>query len=340
MSIGAREQAAATAFGCSIEPEPPCWVLWKARASLADLQSRGIPIPPTRAAQLQSEAQELHQELQECTCLICKSRGIPNATAQENISEENAIPAAPCWYTFLGIPPARAAQLHSEAQEAATTEGCRNCSKPWKSWKEVQEELEQAQDDLQEVQYESRKLQQDLQEVQEVHHMLKKPMAFCRKRARSEELPCERARSEDYAVHKVWTCSRCSRIEMLDHKTDTCKSWVCGNPCKTSVCEDGALGVRCVCEDGACDGNMLFNAGDTSLFGGGLKSLSMVNHDRRFFGRCSECYSMNEFQRVQQPCNERVLCAYTACLQPCKGIMIIVKLLSEINQSTHQGRTD
>ena len=65
MSIGAREQAAATAFGCSIEPEPPCWVLWKARASLADLQSRGIPIPPTRAAQLQSEAQELHQELQE-----------------------------------------------------------------------------------------------------------------------------------------------------------------------------------------------------------------------------------------------------------------------------------
>ena len=147
MSIGAREQAAATAFGCSIEPEPPCWVLWKARASLADLQSRGIPIPPTRAAQLQSEAQELHQELQECTCLICKSRGIPNATAQENISEENAIPAAPCWYTFLGIPPARAAQLHSEAQEAATTEGCRNCSKIRNNLQEVQEELEQAQDD-------------------------------------------------------------------------------------------------------------------------------------------------------------------------------------------------
>ena len=155
-------------------------------------------------------------------------------------------------------------------------------------------------------------------------------MSFCRKRARSEEWPCERARSEEYAeVHtyivcKVWTCSRCSRMEKLDHKTDTIKSWVCGSPYKTSV-------VRGVWEDGSCDGNMLFNAGATSAFGGGLKSLSMVNHDRRFFGRCSECYSMNEFQRVQQPCNERVLCAYTkpACLQPCKGIMIIVEIMSE-----------
>jgi hypothetical protein len=113
-------------------------------------------------------------------------------------------------------------------------------------------------------------------------------------------------------------------MEKLDHKTDTIKSWVCGSPYKTSV-------VRGVWEDGSCDGNMLFNAGATSAFGGGLKSLSMVNHDRRFFGRCSECYSMNEFQRVQQPCNERVLCAYTkpACLQPCKGIMIIVEIMSE-----------
>ena len=57
-----------------------------------------------------------------------------NATAQENIAEENTI-EVPCWYTFLGIPPARAAQLHSEAQEA-------------------------------------QELHQELQELQEVHQML------------------------------------------------------------------------------------------------------------------------------------------------------------------------
>ena len=90
-----------------------------------------------------------------------------------------------------------------------------------------------------------------------------KPMSFCRKRARSEEWPCERARSEEYAdVHtyivcKVWTCSRCSRMEKLDHKTDTSKSWVCESPYKTSS-------VRGVWEDGSCDGNMLFNAEATS----------------------------------------------------------------------------
>ena len=40
-----------------------------------------------------------------------------NATAQKNIAEETNI-NVPCWCEFLGIPPARAAQLHSEAQEA------------------------------------------------------------------------------------------------------------------------------------------------------------------------------------------------------------------------------
>ena len=35
--------------------------------------------------------------------------------------------------------------------------------------------------------------------------------------------------------------------------------------------------------------------------------------------------------KVQQPCNKLVLCPYStpACLQPCKDIMIIVKILSE-----------
>ena len=60
------------------------------------------------------------------------------------------------------------------------------------------------------------------------------------------------------------------------------------------------------------------------MFGGGLKSLRMFNHDRRFCWRCSECYSMNVFQRVPQPCNERMLCVHTACFQQCKGIMIII----------------
>ena len=129
-------------------------------------------------------------------------------------------------------------------------------------------------------------------------------MPFCRKRARSEDsavaaetiahtllgpdstvaaLHGSNRFAGVHLVHdpmivfKVWTCSRCSRMQKLDHKTDTSKSWVCGSPCKTSV-------VRGVWEDGLCDGKMLFNAQTTSIFGGGLKSLSMVDHDRRFFG--------------------------------------------------------
>ena len=85
-----------------------------------------------------------------------------------------------CRYAVLGIPPARAAQLHSEAaQEAATTEGCMNCIKRRKmlrqaldefqevqeELREVQEELRQALDEFQDVQQEGMKLQQHLQEV-------------------------------------------------------------------------------------------------------------------------------------------------------------------------------
>ena len=59
-------------------------------------------------------------------------------------------------------------------------------------------------------------------------------------------------------VFKVWTCSRCSRMQKLHHKTGTSKSWVCGNPGKRCV-------VRDVWEDGSCDGTMLFNAETTSI---------------------------------------------------------------------------
>ena len=38
-----REQAAPKAFGCSIEPAPPCWLNWTAGASQADMESRSIP---------------------------------------------------------------------------------------------------------------------------------------------------------------------------------------------------------------------------------------------------------------------------------------------------------
>ena len=62
-------------------------------------------------------ARELVEGVQK-SVLIAEQNSIEvNATAQENIAEENNI-EVPCWYTFLGIPPARAAQLHSEAQEA------------------------------------------------------------------------------------------------------------------------------------------------------------------------------------------------------------------------------
>ena len=82
-------------------------------------------------------ARELVEGVQK-SVLIAEQNSIEvNAMAQENIAEENNI-EVPCWYTFLGIPPARAAQLHSEAQEAATTEGCRNCSKRRKELQEVQ----------------------------------------------------------------------------------------------------------------------------------------------------------------------------------------------------------
>ena len=62
-------------------------------------------------------ARELVEGVQK-SVLIAEQNSIEvNAMAQENIAEENNI-EVPCWYTFLGIPPARAAQLHSEAQEA------------------------------------------------------------------------------------------------------------------------------------------------------------------------------------------------------------------------------
>ena len=62
-------------------------------------------------------ARELVEGVQK-SVLIAEQNSIEvNATAQENIAEENNI-EVPCWYTFLGIPPARAAQLHSGAQEA------------------------------------------------------------------------------------------------------------------------------------------------------------------------------------------------------------------------------
>ena len=62
-------------------------------------------------------ARELVEGVQK-SVLIAEQNSIEvNATAQENIAEENNI-EVPCWYTFLGIPPARAAKLHSEAQEA------------------------------------------------------------------------------------------------------------------------------------------------------------------------------------------------------------------------------
>ena len=62
-------------------------------------------------------ARELVEGVQK-SVLIAEQNSIEvNATAQENIAEENNI-EVPCWYTFLGIPSARAAQLHShEAQE-------------------------------------------------------------------------------------------------------------------------------------------------------------------------------------------------------------------------------
>ena len=37
-----REQAAPKAFGCSIEPAPPCWLNWTAGASQADMESRSF----------------------------------------------------------------------------------------------------------------------------------------------------------------------------------------------------------------------------------------------------------------------------------------------------------
>ena len=77
---------------------------------------------------------------------------------------------------------------------------------------------------------------------------------------------------------KKWACNRCGRIETVDIKTDTTMSWVCGNPLQNSVMKEG----KHFWEDGSCDGTMLFNANTTSLFGGGLKTLNMVKHDRLF----------------------------------------------------------
>ena len=117
--------------------------------------------------------QMLHQELQEV-------QGIPIPPTRKHRkllpqSQSRPIAFRSCYHQqgSAGHPNPNPAQLHSEAQEAATTEGCRNCSKRRKELQEVQEELRQVQDDLQEVQHEGRKLQQDLQEVQEVHQMLK-----------------------------------------------------------------------------------------------------------------------------------------------------------------------
>ena len=108
--------------------------------------------------------QMLHQELQEV-------QGIPIPPTRKH---RKLLPQSQSHQQgSAGHPNPNPAQLHSEAQEAATTEGCRNCSKRRKELQEVQEELRQVQDDLQEVQHEGRKLQQDLQEVQEVHQMLK-----------------------------------------------------------------------------------------------------------------------------------------------------------------------
>ena len=118
---------------------------------------------------------------------------------------------------------------------------------------------------------------------------------------------------------KIWTCSVCSRIEEVDIATETHERWPCGRPLKSNIVLEG----KACWVDGACDGKMTFKRQATSIYGGGLKSMKLVNHNRRFWGCCSECRRENEFHRIAQPCKN---CGG-------KGIMIIVVILSEQSAS-------
>ena len=76
---------------------------------------------------------------------------------------------------------------------------------------------------------------------------------------------------------KIWTCDVCDRLERVCITTETDEWWPCGALAKSNVILEG----KACWVDGTCDGEMSFDAQATSIFGGGLKSMNMVKHDRR-----------------------------------------------------------